>query len=94
MKFYRSMTIESKLLGLLVFSAFIMGVGAIVTWVGMSKLYAEVRQMSEEDLSLIQNLILIQENQLEQVLNFEKAYIAGVNSVNNSTIGLWTKKVR
>ncbi len=82
-KFYKSMTIESKLLGLLVFSAFIMGVGAIVTWVGMSKLYAEVRQMSEEDLSLIQNLILMQENQLEQVLNFEKAYIAGLNSVDN-----------
>ncbi len=85
MKFYKSMTIESKLLGLLIFSAVIMGVGAIVTWVGMSKLYAEVRQMSEEDLSLIQNLIQMQENQLEQVLNFEKAYIAGVNSVNNPT---------
>ncbi|MDJ0731416.1 MAG: methyl-accepting chemotaxis protein [Crocosphaera sp.] len=79
------MTIESKLLGLLVFSAVIMGVGAIVTWVGMSKLYAEVRQMSEEDLSLIQNLIQMQENQLEQVLNFEKAYIAGLNSANNPT---------
>ncbi|MDJ0508187.1 MAG: methyl-accepting chemotaxis protein [Crocosphaera sp.] len=79
------MTIESKLLGLLVFSAVIMGVGAVVTWLGMSKLYAEVRQMSEQDLSLIQNLIQMQENQLEQVLNFEKAYIAGVNSPNNPT---------
>ena len=85
MKFYKSMTIESKLLGLLVFSAVIMGVGAVVTWLGMSKLYAEVRQMSEEDLALIQNLIQMQENQLEQVLNFEKAYIAGVNSANNPT---------
>ena len=85
MNFYKSMTIESKLLGLLLFSAVIMGVGAVVTWLGMSKLYAEVRQMSEEDLSLIQNLIQMQENQLEQVLNFEKAYIAGVNSVDNPT---------
>ncbi|MEL4894624.1 methyl-accepting chemotaxis protein [Crocosphaera sp. Alani8] len=83
MKFYKSMTIEAKLLGLLIFSAVIMGVGAIATWIGMSKLYAEVRQMSEEDLSLIQNLIQMQENQLEQVLNFEKAYIAGVNSLDN-----------
>ena len=85
MNFYKSMTIESKLLGLLIFSAVIMAVGAVVTWLGMSKLYAEVRQMSEEDLSLIQNLIQMQENQLEQVLNFEKAYIAGVNRVDNPT---------
>ncbi|WP_107670921.1 methyl-accepting chemotaxis protein [Cyanothece sp. BG0011] len=84
MKFYKSMTIESKLLGLLVFSAFIMGVGAIVTWIGMSKLYAEVRQMAEQDLSLIQDLISIQENQLAQVLDFEKAYIAGINSTDNA----------
>ncbi len=85
MNFYKSMTIESKLLGLLVFSALIMGVGAVVTWVGMSKLYAEVRQMAEQDLDLIQNLISMQENQLAQVLNFEKAYIAGINSTNNAT---------
>ncbi|MDJ0658901.1 MAG: methyl-accepting chemotaxis protein [Crocosphaera sp.] len=84
MKFYKSMTIESKLLGLLVFSALIMGVGAVVTWIGMSKLYAEVRQMAEQDLSLIQDLISMQENQLAQVLDFEKAYIAGVNSTNNA----------
>ncbi|MGK7930525.1 MAG: HAMP domain-containing protein, partial [Microcystaceae cyanobacterium] len=85
MNFYKSMTIESKLLGLLVFSALIMGVGAVVTWAGMSKLYAEVRQMAEQDLDLIQNLISMQENQLAQVLNFEKAYIAGINSTNNPT---------
>lgn len=83
MKFYKSMSIESKLLGLLIFSAVIMAVGAVATWMGMSKLYAEVRQMSGDDLDLIQNLIQMQENQLEQVLNFEKAYIAGINSVDN-----------
>ncbi len=85
MNFYKSMTIESKLLGLLVFSALIMGVGAVVTWLGMSRLYAEVKQMAEQDLDLIQDLIQIQENQLAQVLDFEKAYIAGINKTNNPT---------
>ena len=85
MNFYKSMTIESKLLGLLIFSALIMGVGAVVTWIGMSKLYAEVRQMAEQDLSLIQDLISMQENQLAQVLDFEKAYIAGINSIDSPT---------
>ncbi|MEA5508235.1 methyl-accepting chemotaxis protein [Crocosphaera sp. UHCC 0190] len=77
------MSIESKLLGLLIFSAFVMGVGAVVTWVGMSKLYAEVRQMAEQDLSLIQNLIQMQENQLAQVVDFEQALRAGINTTKN-----------
>jgi methyl-accepting chemotaxis protein WspA len=84
MNIYQSMKIESKLLGLLIFSAFIMGVGAVVTWIGMSQLYAEVKQMAEQDLSLIQDLIQMQENQLAQVLDFEKGYIAGINSTNNA----------
>ncbi|WP_323292718.1 methyl-accepting chemotaxis protein [Crocosphaera sp. XPORK-15E] len=78
------MSIESKLLGLLIFSAFIMGVGAVVTWVGMSQLYAEVRQMAEQDLSLIQNLIQMQENQLAQVVDFEQALRAGINTTKNA----------
>lgn len=67
------MTIESKLLGLLIFSAFIMVVGAVISRVGMANLYGEVKKMAEQDLWLIYHLTKMQENQLAQVVNFEQA---------------------
>jgi methyl-accepting chemotaxis protein WspA len=52
----RSMTIESKLLGLLIFSAAVMGLGAFITWLGMSNPYAEVKQQATTNESLLQEI--------------------------------------
>ncbi|GBF78973.1 methyl-accepting chemotaxis protein [Aphanothece sacrum] len=82
MKTRKSLTIESKLLGLLIFSAVSMSVGAVITRVGMSNLNVEVKNMAEKDLNLIQNLIQMQENQLAQVVNFEQAFRLGINQTN------------
>ena len=68
------MTIESKLLGLLIFSASIMVVGAAIARFGMANLYGEVKKMAEQDLWLIYHLTKMQENQLAQVVNFEQAF--------------------
>lgn len=78
MNIFKTLTIQSKLLGLLIFSAFIMAIGAVMTGFGMSELYQEVKRVSEEDLTLIQKLIQMQENQLDQVVQFEKAFRVSV----------------
>jgi len=52
----RSMTIESKLLGLLTLSAAVMGLGAVITWQGMSNPYAEVNKQLAQNDNLFQNL--------------------------------------
>jgi methyl-accepting chemotaxis protein WspA len=50
------MTIESKLLGLLIFSAAVMGLGAFITWLGMSNPYAAVRKQATANESLLQEI--------------------------------------
>ncbi len=79
MKIRNSLTIESKLLGLLIFSALVMGVGAVITWFGMSGLYSEIEKIAEQDLELIQNLTKMQENQLAQAVSFEQAFRNNTN---------------
>jgi methyl-accepting chemotaxis protein WspA len=59
----RSMTIESKLLGLLIFSAAVMGLGAFITWLGMSNPYATVRKQAADNDAILQGI----EQQLNQL---------------------------
>lgn len=59
----RSMTIESKLLGLLIFSAAVMGLGAFITWLGMSNPYATVRKQATNNDAILQGI----EQQLNQL---------------------------
>ncbi|ACK65493.1 methyl-accepting chemotaxis sensory transducer [Rippkaea orientalis PCC 8801] len=84
MNLFKLLTIQSKLLSLLIFSAFIMALGAIMTGFGMTQLYKEVRRVAEQDLSLIQKFIQIQENQLDQVVFFEKSF-RGIYTGNKNT---------
>lgn len=56
MKMRRSMTIETKLLSLLIFSAAVMGLGAFITWLGMSNPYAEIRKQASENEALLRDV--------------------------------------
>ncbi|HAC65270.1 MAG TPA: methyl-accepting chemotaxis protein [Cyanothece sp. UBA12306] len=83
MNIFKLLTIQSKLLSLLIFSAVIMALGAVMTGFGMSQLYREVKRVAQQDLSLIQKFIQMQEKQLDQVVFFEKAF-RGIYSGQNA----------
>ncbi|NEP49246.1 MAG: methyl-accepting chemotaxis protein [Moorea sp. SIO3C2] len=68
------MKIATKLLGLLMFSSLTILLGGGISWIGLSKLASEISKIAEEDLPLIQQMTEMQESQLAQAVNFERAF--------------------
>ncbi|NEO11971.1 MULTISPECIES: methyl-accepting chemotaxis protein [Moorena] len=68
------MKIATKLLGLLIFSSLTILLGGGISWIGLSKLANEIGKIAEEDLPLIQHMTEMQESQLAQRVNFERAF--------------------
>ncbi|WP_424100479.1 methyl-accepting chemotaxis protein [Moorena producens] len=68
------MKIATKLLGLLIFSSLTILLGGGITWIELSKLATEIGKIAEEDLPLIQHMTEMQESQLAQAVNFERAF--------------------
>ncbi|NEP33260.1 MULTISPECIES: methyl-accepting chemotaxis protein [unclassified Moorena] len=68
------MKIATKLLGLLIFSGLTILLGGGISWIGLSKLANEIGKIAEEDLPLIQHMTEMQESQLAQGVNFERAF--------------------
>ncbi|NEO90169.1 MAG: methyl-accepting chemotaxis protein, partial [Moorea sp. SIO3G5] len=68
------MKIATKLLGLLILSSLTILLGGGISWIGLSKLATEIGKIAEEDLPLIQHMTEMQESQLAQGVNFERAF--------------------